>query len=609
MALVLIRMKLAILRHSAKGERLTWEITFAMLALALAGATLAAAVLWPEQLPTLLAVWVLGWIFGPLFSGGGDESLRPEYFSMLPEPSRRIAAGLLVAAFAGIAPAISLIAFVALIVYGAGLGPWPALIAVPATMLTLLTAVLFSRLAVALFGLLLRSWTGAVLAGFVTAAVIALASQGWWLVVALGMADDRTFMETVLLALPSGWGIVVIEAVDRSDWLVSVAMLLLWCVLLAGALLWWTALISRRITNPQGSAQLPHSGRRLPLPAAEGRRGAVVAKELRAWSRDPMRINLMSFSFFYGLLFCLIPLTAGWTGMVSWIGVAAVLMAASSSANLYGVDGTALWLTLMTPDAERDDVRGRQLAWLLAVAPVAILISIVATALSGQGAVWPWVLALLPAVLGGAVGLVVLLSVVGLIPGTDPQKRGGNPLSFGDNDGEQMGYAMLMLILVPLTALPAGGVVLAGTVWDQPLLTWAGIPAGLLSGAFFAWLLGGIAYRRLRARGPEMLALMRSGTAPAKAAGVGDMQLPAMPRRMAILVYICWSLFWLPLFPQGLVPLIVKLIGTPIHSWFLALYLPSVWQWPVIIGMIALGLAMVAIPIAIQRRYERAQAA
>jgi ABC-2 type transport system permease protein len=166
-----------------------------------------------------------------------------------------------------------------------------------------------------------------------------------------------------------------------------------------------------------------------------------------------------------------------------------------------------------------------------------------------------------------------------------------------------------MLFLVPLTALPAGAVVLAGTAWDQPLLTWAGIPAGLLSGAFFAWLLGGIAYRRLRAHGPEMLALMRSGTAPAKSAGVGGMQLPPMPRSMAILVYVCWSLFWLPLFPQGLVPLVVKLIGTPIRSWFLALYLPSIWQWPVIIGMIALGLAMVATAYRIQRRYERAQTA
>jgi outer membrane protein assembly factor BamB len=48
-------------------------------------------VLWPHLLPALLAAWMLGWIFLPLFSGGGDETLRPEFFSMLPVPPRRIA--------------------------------------------------------------------------------------------------------------------------------------------------------------------------------------------------------------------------------------------------------------------------------------------------------------------------------------------------------------------------------------------------------------------------------------------------------------------------------------------------------------------------------------
>jgi ABC-2 type transport system permease protein len=123
----------------------------------------------------------------------------------------------------------------------------------------------------------------------------------------------------------------------------------------------------------------------------------------------------------------------------------------------------------------------------------------------------------------------------------------------------------------------------------------------------FAWLLGGIAARRLRERGPEMLALMRSGTVPAKGVKPGGWQLPPMPRGTVVLVYLCWSLFWLPLFPQGIVPLVFKLIGTSARSWFLALYLPPVWQWPVIIGMIALGLVMIATALAIQRRCERVQ--
>jgi hypothetical protein len=66
----------------------------------------------------------------------------------------------------------------------------------------------------------------------------------------------------------------------------------------------------------------------------------------------------------------------------------------------------------------------------------------------------------------------------------------------------------------------------------------------------------------------------------------------AAPARRDALAGVCLSLCWLPLFPQGLVPAIMKLTETPTRSWFLALYLPDPYQWPVIAAMLALGLAM-----------------
>jgi hypothetical protein len=56
----------------------------------------------------------------------------------------------------------------------------------------------------------------------------------------------------------------------------------------------------------------------------------------------------------------------------------------------------------------------------------------------------------------------------------------------------------------------------------------------------------------------------------------------------------CWWLCWLPLFAQGLAPLIMKLAGTPARSWFLALYMPNPYQWPMIAAMVAGGLIMLA---------------
>ncbi len=64
------------------------------------------------------------------------------------------------------------------------------------------------------------------------------------------------------------------------------------------------------------------------------------------------------------------------------------------------------------------------------------------------------------------------------------------------------------------------------------------------------------------------------------------------PARRDALAGACLGLCWLPLFPQGLVPAVMKLTETPTRSWFLALYLPGPYQWPVIAAMLALGLAM-----------------
>ncbi len=66
----------------------------------------------------------------------------------------------------------------------------------------------------------------------------------------------------------------------------------------------------------------------------------------------------------------------------------------------------------------------------------------------------------------------------------------------------------------------------------------------------------------------------------------------APPARRDALAGACLALCWIPLFPQGLVPAVMKLTETPTRSWFLALYLPEPYQWPVIAAMVALGLVM-----------------
>jgi hypothetical protein len=75
----------------------------------------------------------------------------------------------------------------------------------------------------------------------------------------------------------------------------------------------------------------------------------------------------------------------------------------------------------------------------------------------------------------------------------------------------------------------------------------------------------------------------------------------APPARRHALAGACLGLCWLPLVAQGLVPAVMKSIGTPTRSWFLALYVPDAYQWPLIATMAALGLVMFGAGITLSR--------
>ncbi|MEV0596223.1 hypothetical protein [Nonomuraea cavernae] len=590
MARIMIQMRLTLLRNSLRGDRATNLLFGVLVGVALAAGTIAVAVLWPAYLPLALTVWLTGWIFGPIFTGGGDETLRPEYFAMLPATPRRTAAGLLAGAFAGPAPLVTLLALLSLPVYGWRHGPAGVLIGLAAALATLATMVMLSRIVVAALGLFVRSRATAALVGIVMGTTLALSGNGWAPAIALGATDTLIWTQTFVRVLPSGWGVAAVEA----SWPLALAILAANGAAIALLLLAWAALLARRVASAARGGVPARRGAPRPFPAIGGAR-IVAAKEVRVWWRDLVRIQLLSVAFSYALVFPLLLVTIDSWIMVPFIGLIAIVMAAGTSANLYGVDGTALWLTLMTPGAERADVRGRQLAWLLIVGPAATILTLAGTAVSGQTWAWPWVLGLLPALLGGAAGLIVRVAVTSLVPGTDPHKRGGNPLNTGADESAETGLAWLLLIAVPVMGLPTAAVIL--------LHPWAGVPVGLLTGALSVWGFGKIAHRRLESHGTELLTLMKHGPAPQPTGKEATADLPLKHR---IAVILCYCVAWLPTFPQGIVPMIFKIVGVQDPVWFLALHLPPVWQWPTIIFMITLGLLMYGYAILIPMRISSA---
>jgi ABC-2 type transport system permease protein len=581
-AQTLVRMRLAAFRHGLKDQnRMTWIGTGAFVGLVLAAGTIWVSASGDNDvLVVALAVWMLGWVVGPLFAGGGDETLKPEYFAMLPIPPRELAAGLLTAALAGVAPIISLVALLSLVVAGGQLSVAAALIALPALLLQLFCFILASRLAVAVYGVLLQVRAGAVIAAVVNAFILAFTAQGWALIVAFVSTDVQGTMAKAARIAPSGWGLDVVEAAGRGDWLQVVGLLLALVVLAAVMLIAWSALLVRRTTASRTGGKV---GRQL---TAHSVQGAADAKELRSWTRDLLYGHRAVFAICYGLFFCLMPLAIGWKGMLPWAGPAALVMAGAMSANLYGSDGTALWTTLMTPGSARPDVRARQRAFLLVFGPPTLVITLLLTWWAGDATAWPLVLSVLPALLGGAAGLIVACSVYFAVPTTDAHKRSGNPLNSGENEGETMGIVYVMLVLVSVSAAPALIVGLNASWW--------GVPVGVLTGVLAWWYLGRTAAARLEKRGPELLTLLRHGRSTAEQA-TRTAAMEALPKWRRTLAGFCLGFGAIPLFPQAVVPAIFLLTGNDdTKSWFLALYVDGPWQWVVIAAMAALGLGMYA---------------
>jgi hypothetical protein len=133
------------------------------------------------------------------------------------------------------------------------------------------------------------------------------------------------------------------------------------------------------------------------------------------------------------------------------------------------------------------------------------------------------------------------------------------------------------------------------------LLRWASVPLGVVTGVVLYTWLGRLGYRRLAARGPEMLLKMRVGRSSESRSGdqsagrASDQPRQAgvqVAGRNAAVIGVGIPLAAILLFPQGIVPLILKLAHARARVWFLPLYLPKPLQWPACFVMIVLGVAV-----------------
>ncbi len=524
MAGTLIRMKLRVLSHSLTGKRAVLfflGLVYALIAaLASAFLPLAASNLdaGTDVVAALFALWALGWLVGPIFTGGGDETVRPENFALLAITERALARGLLAASLVGVPPAATLIGFLGIVVVGAQAGVVPALVSVVGLLAELAFVIVLSRVVIAALGAVLTSRRGRDL-GVLLASLVGLAFIPMRFVFqAIGpvlLHRQSPTLTTVVRALPSGWAAVSMRGAAGGDLVATVAPLLGLVVLVAVLLAAWAPLLARRLTVGSVSTGPSTSGRRGRQGGRErslGPVGAVVGRELKLWWRDARRRSLLIGSVLLGVAIPAFSFAGGGRSVVPFTAVWLVGFAVMQVGNLYGLDGGSLWHVLVTPGAARADVRGRQVAWLALIAPAGVLAAVIAPLVAGSPGAYPWLGGLVPVLLGSGAGLMVVQSTY--IPFAMPQQKNQNPFSGGTAGSSagcmraMMGLAFLLL-LIPAT-LPVVAVVLAGKAGGMAWLTWVATPVGLAVGATLAWWWGRLAYRRLETRGPEVLAEVRA---------------------------------------------------------------------------------------------------
>lgn len=516
---LLIRLKFALGRHTGGGSR--W-FTVALLV----GGTaltwyLALAATSAEVRSTLLmlvfAVWGAAWLLGPVITNGVGV-LRSQYFTLLPLDRGKVGSGLLVTMFVGAGAPLTLVAVATV--------AWHAWVVDPAVMflglLGMLMLVVFmvslSRLAFRALGAAMHSRIGMEIASVQWGLLVAAMFFGW-VAVQPAIAAARSLTEfglegtaaTVLAGIPTSWPVLAVDAAAAGAWGEAFG----WLGAFA-ALTLITALVTVRLLAPSvASRGVRRRSRPLGSRVFDGGRsflpdtplGAVVAKELRHWLRDPWRGLEMRSALYAGLFIGVLGLISYLPQIAPFAGVLAVLIMGMGSGNMYGHDGSALWLTVVGQDRDtlRADVRGRQIAIALLITPAATLLSTVAVVTTGEYWSVPFVVAGLVVFAGVTNGLSALLSVVTVTPGVDPHKRVD-----ANDTGDNQIQVWTSLVAVPLLSAPTIAVAVWAGLQGMP---WLAVPVAAANGLLAAWLLGRIAYRRLEKRLPETFTRIRYGKA------------------------------------------------------------------------------------------------
>ncbi|BBH70944.1 hypothetical protein ACTI_76290 [Actinoplanes sp. OR16] len=574
-----------------------------------------------HTLSILAGSWVLGWIVLPLLLGGGRGRVRPAHLRLEPVGALTASIGLLAASAVGIGPAVSLLALTALPVHAAQYGLDALLLAALGALLLWLIGLIGSAVALEAVGHA-GGPAGALLTGVFTGTVMGVLGSVWavapWVTLLLAVGPPGEVVEALAYA-PSSWPVsAVTGSPGRAARMLAGLFLLVAVAFVAYHLLVRRVLSTglpfhrrtiRRIPAPTtvlsaapataSASTAPATASAAPHPASASASAsatapsagladsralialpirAVAVRELRTWLRHPLRLQYLAFSVVYGALLAGLPMLAGIDFLLPWAGPLTVLWGAAMSSGMVGLDGTALWMPLTTPDGERAEVRGRSLAWLILFTPVGLLLTTIG-ALAAPGTSALLAFTALPAVLGAGAAVPIWVALLRIRPAADPR----HPTS-ADNPTD-----IVSVLVAAGAGLLAAAPAFALQIWGPEVLRRPALLLGVICGA--AAFYGGLwlADDRLGRHGAEVMAAAGQRTRPATETIPLTWDAEWYRENQAT----AWALIlltvgWIPVMPQG-----VMVLAFGIDSgWIIASHLQGGARTAVALTMVAAGGAM-----------------
>jgi len=450
---------------------------------------------------------MLGWAIFPVIAYGVDETLDPARFATFAVPRRQLVLGLLVSSLVSVAAVVTTILGLATVITWSR-SVFAMLVAPVAAAVGVLTCVALSRVTSTAFSAMSRHRRGR---ESVSVLVLVLA-------VGFGLAGSSVMSRVSTPGLLSrvadvlGWTPLGLawsapaEIATGAIWS-GLLRLVLAVVFLGVALLVWDSLLSTALQNPLGATGdrvatrdtgLGWFGR---LPATPA--GAVAARSVTSWQRDPRYISSVALMLLLPLGF-LLPLLSGGSRLWSLaMAPTAGFMLGWSMHNDIAYDGTAFWTHVATGLSGRDDRLGRLAPTAMTAAVLLPGYAFLGCGLTGRWSVWPAIFGVGLGFLLTGFGVASVMSALKPYPVPGP---GENP--FGAPPGssaltvviQAVAGTAVFLLNIPLVAIAAGA--LAGYLWLGWLCLALAVVLGSAALAFGTWW-GARIYER---RAPELLA-------------------------------------------------------------------------------------------------------